>query len=444
MDPPGTAIDDPTDGNALDLEEVKRLAAEEDYELVYFSKESRLISFQPTEGDADSDGGDNENSNDVRINIYWTTGTIGTCFDHPTRGKTQFFRRVVGLRALGDIFRNPRVVHTDTDGYYETQENVPEVPLDDRNHIDLLQETNQMLREQLNDSQTIEITGPRGDPVYAMGSFRDGRWMLKRGGLWGVDLAMASSNDDDETGSMAHMNKRASLAGLWGSEAVVPISSMNSIEVRLGGILYASASSHEVHAQMEEQDWDGNMQKEVLCHFGGPVTGVWLPIRINGWPQSHYSKVQSKDFSRRRNNYRDNLDVYEVLLEEVTDLYPEATISFHRLSFFGECVEQMVNNLGLAPQSEKRQEEEELWNIANLIATELRCAGNDDIGEAFIKRVNDLQMAAYMKLTINNETRDTVEADIPTLVQMQLDSQSSAEFLSQVQWRYNISSLSGN
>ena len=52
----------------------------------------------------------------VRLNIYYTTGTVGTCMDHPTKGKTQLFRRGVDTGLLEKIFDNPRV-HTG-EGYY--------------------------------------------------------------------------------------------------------------------------------------------------------------------------------------------------------------------------------------------------------------------------------------------------------------------------------------
>lgn len=54
-----------------------------------------------------------------RINVYYTTGTVGTCVNHPSRGKTQLFRRNVTLQQLGDIFMNPRA-HTGK-GYYTNQ-----------------------------------------------------------------------------------------------------------------------------------------------------------------------------------------------------------------------------------------------------------------------------------------------------------------------------------
>lgn len=51
-----------------------------------------------------------------RINVYYSKMTVSTCIDHPTKGKTQLFRRGVGMAALENLFINPRE-HTGT-GYY--------------------------------------------------------------------------------------------------------------------------------------------------------------------------------------------------------------------------------------------------------------------------------------------------------------------------------------
>jgi len=52
----------------------------------------------------------------MRINIYTTTMTIATALAHPTKGKTQLYRRNVDLKIIEKIFKNPRV-HTKK-GYY--------------------------------------------------------------------------------------------------------------------------------------------------------------------------------------------------------------------------------------------------------------------------------------------------------------------------------------
>jgi hypothetical protein len=64
---------------------------------IAFTPTSRLISFRSSDG--------------TRINVYYTTRTVGTAMDHPTQGKTQLFRRNCTPCELLDIFKNPRV-HT--------------------------------------------------------------------------------------------------------------------------------------------------------------------------------------------------------------------------------------------------------------------------------------------------------------------------------------------
>jgi hypothetical protein len=82
------------------LEVVCRLAARARLSEIGRNKASKVISF--TNGS-------------VRFNYYYTTGTVGTCLDHPKQAKTQLFRREQDARGIEGIFANPRV-HTG-DGY---------------------------------------------------------------------------------------------------------------------------------------------------------------------------------------------------------------------------------------------------------------------------------------------------------------------------------------
>lgn len=52
----------------------------------------------------------------MQVNVYMTTMTVGTSLDHPTKGKTQLFRRNCFGSRLAAVFKNPRV-HLGT-GYY--------------------------------------------------------------------------------------------------------------------------------------------------------------------------------------------------------------------------------------------------------------------------------------------------------------------------------------
>jgi hypothetical protein len=104
----------------LALEEVRSLAASHGYKEIQHNATSHVIIFR------DNGGG-------MQVNVYYTTGTVGTCLNHPKQGKTQLFRRGVhtvevlspktqlfrrGVHTVEDlstIFQNPRV-HTGT-GY---------------------------------------------------------------------------------------------------------------------------------------------------------------------------------------------------------------------------------------------------------------------------------------------------------------------------------------
>ncbi len=66
---------------ALPLDDVRRLAYQARLEEVQFNDTSRVIAFVSDEN--------------VRFNVYYTTGTVATSLLHPRQGKTQLFRRNV-------------------------------------------------------------------------------------------------------------------------------------------------------------------------------------------------------------------------------------------------------------------------------------------------------------------------------------------------------------
>jgi hypothetical protein len=89
------------------IAQVQDIAVRYDYEEMSCNEISRVISFR---------GGPRKST---RINVYYTTGTVGTCLNHPKQGKTQLFRRDVDAESLDEIFKNPRT-HTG-DGYHRKQ-----------------------------------------------------------------------------------------------------------------------------------------------------------------------------------------------------------------------------------------------------------------------------------------------------------------------------------
>ena len=85
------------------VDQVRDIAERASYNEIQFNEKSRLISFR-----RDTDA--------TRINVYYSTGTVGTCLNHPKKGKTQLFRRNVDIDQLELIFFDPRS-HTGK-GYY--------------------------------------------------------------------------------------------------------------------------------------------------------------------------------------------------------------------------------------------------------------------------------------------------------------------------------------
>lgn len=57
---------------------------------------------------------------EMQVNVYATTMTVGTALKHPKKGATQLFRRNVTFDQLRKIFAYPRV-HTGK-GYFERSE----------------------------------------------------------------------------------------------------------------------------------------------------------------------------------------------------------------------------------------------------------------------------------------------------------------------------------
>ena len=57
---------------------------------------------------------------EVRLNFWLSTGTVGSYLDHPTQGKTQLFRRDITMSAVAALFANPRQ-HTGV-GYHTREQ----------------------------------------------------------------------------------------------------------------------------------------------------------------------------------------------------------------------------------------------------------------------------------------------------------------------------------
>lgn len=92
-------------------EEVDKIAEKHGWVLVKHQPEIYMVSYKKA-----------YNGGTARINVYMTKGTVATSLEHPTKGKTQLFRKGLFLWALEEIFRNPRK-HTGV-GYYTKKNDI--------------------------------------------------------------------------------------------------------------------------------------------------------------------------------------------------------------------------------------------------------------------------------------------------------------------------------
>ena len=231
-------------------------------------------------------------------------------------------------------------------------------------------EQQMLLQNRLDNANKVEITGPKGKPVYATGSFQNGSWFSPA--LWNVQLQMQQ-------------------------DKVVPVSALDNIEIRLGGVLFTS-SLDQVSAQMDEQNWDGATRKEVLCHFGvGTEHGLWLPIKVSGWDREHWFHLKEQDFASRHMNEDDQVDVYGTICDEIPRLFPAASVSFASVHFFKDGVDQVIANLGLPDKTEEEiQEEKLICDMYAETAASFQKLGCNEYGSSFMKRMTEVQLVASL------------------------------------------------
>jgi len=89
----------------MDIDAIKALAESKGWQFIDHQEPNRMLSFYKLIG-----------GKGARINVYYSTMTVGTAIHHPKKGRTQLFRKHVDKDQLIQIFTNPRI-HTDK-GYY--------------------------------------------------------------------------------------------------------------------------------------------------------------------------------------------------------------------------------------------------------------------------------------------------------------------------------------
>lgn len=91
-------------GLYFSVNQIRKMAMMNDWDEIENIKDPTMISFTKIINDSPA-----------RMNIWFTTGTVGTALNHPKQGKTQLFRKHVNMKEMELIFQNPR--HHSGKGY---------------------------------------------------------------------------------------------------------------------------------------------------------------------------------------------------------------------------------------------------------------------------------------------------------------------------------------
>jgi hypothetical protein len=195
--------------------------------------------------------------------------------------------------------------------------------------INDLMEENQAIRKQLQQARRVEITGPGGAPVYAHAQFDDDGDYDDNPNLWNVKFPE-------------------------GKQLLsCPLSALDGIEIRVGGILKAQFAGRHSNfdAYLDENDADHAMGKAVNVFFAG-ASSLWLIMLVNGWPERQWQETIREDL--------DSPDLLDHLIETVATEPPEdKTITFLEVAFVNKGVRGAIDALGLSPSRQETQEDAE-------------------------------------------------------------------------------------
>eukprot|EP00980_Cylindrotheca_fusiformis_P008929 scaffold1901_cov126-Cylindrotheca_fusiformis.AAC.5 len=150
--------------------------------------------------------------------------------------------------------------------------------------IDELENVKLESQKQRDQSQLVSITGPRGVPVYAETSFRDGNYDTSSPEMWKVEFPKAS---------FPHQNERQQPA-----PAAATLSELADMEVRIGGICKARlGESVEGFVNDIKNNYNHKEQSGAVSIWFGGSSGIWLNIRVSGIDKANYAALRDFDLT---------------------------------------------------------------------------------------------------------------------------------------------------
>jgi hypothetical protein len=228
-----------------------------------------------------------------------------------------------------------------------------------------LMEENQAIRQQLQQARRVEITGPGGTPVHAQAQFDDDGSYSGNPNLWAVKLPE-------------------------GKQLLpCPLSALEGIEIRVGGILKAKfAGNSDFQTFLNGHYADREMTKVATFCFGG-ASSLWFTIMIDGWPEYQW-----------RETIREAIDADDLLRHLIRTVATESpagkTVTFLGVGFMNEGVRGAIEALNLSPETQEDAEEaRERQAFLIVIVERMRSAGNEEEAMVILDRASAIQLAFH-------------------------------------------------
>ena len=201
--------------------------------------------------------------------------------------------------------------------------------------IDELQDEISQLKSKLESerqkSQQVAITGPRGHPIYAQASFRDGNFDYSPE-LWKVEFPRQSPSSLQQP-----------------QPTSCSLRAFSDMEVRIGGICKARLANGIVEGFVNDvhNNYNHNTKSGVVSIWFGGSSGIWLNIRIQPIELDQYSALRDFDLGGE--------SLSSTLLQFCR---PDARVIYSEVSFLISYINGAMENWGISSEPPSDEAEE--------------------------------------------------------------------------------------
>jgi hypothetical protein len=218
-----------------------------------------------------------------------------------------------------------------------------------------LMEENEAMQKQIRQSRSVEITGPGGNPVYSRAQFDESGYFCNSPDLWEVEFPGTQ-------------------------DLSCPLSTLEGIEVRLGGALKSKFTDNRVFETFDYADGRDYDHGKVVNFFFGGASSLWLAVRIDGWPRQSWQATIDQGFG---------IDgLFSHLLDDVAIENPNKTVHFLEVSFVVTSVSGVIQSLNLDPAME--EDVEPFLDCFLRMMSEAGTERRSSRGRAILSALNDL------------------------------------------------------